>query len=171
MFRSSCYSISFDLAGIIFTKYTISYFTCWVFFFNRKQCEYFSCFSCLFFDLSQPAQGKFLLIFCTCKHECFLKKLTGQQMARICRTCRKYSTFPTQLNLFYNQTGSCSNFVGDKSSSKKLFSENKHLKSIRQSNLNGLIFTYLCINSLRNKFEFLSKDTTSNIDLFMILGT
>ena len=67
-------------------------------------------------------------------------------------------------------TGS-SNIAGYKSNSKKICTETNHLKSLRKSNLNRLIFADLNINSIRNKFEFLVKDLASNIDLLMISET
>ena len=51
---------------------------------------------------------------------------------------------------------------------KKFCTENNHLKSLHKNNLNRLIFAYLNINPIRNNFEFLAKDLTSNVDLLMI---
>ena len=64
-------------------------------------------------------------------------------------------------------TGS-SNLAEYKSNSKKLCTETNHLKLLRKSNLNWLIFAHLNINSIRNKFEFLAKDLASDVDLLMI---
>ena len=67
-------------------------------------------------------------------------------------------------------TGS-SNLAGYKSNSKKFCTETNHLKSLRKSNLNRLIFVHLNINSIRNKFEFIAKDLANNVDLLMISET
>ena len=67
-------------------------------------------------------------------------------------------------------TGS-SNLAGYKSNSKNFWTETNHLKSLRKSNLNRLIFAHLNINSIRNKFEFLAKDLASSVDLLMISET
>ena len=50
-------------------------------------------------------------------------------------------------------------------------SETNHLKHIRRSNLNKLIFAHLNINSIRNKFESVVKDISSNVDLLMLSET
>ena len=50
-------------------------------------------------------------------------------------------------------------------------SETNHLKYIRRSNLNKLIFAHLYINSVRNKFESVMKDISCNVDLLMISET
>ena len=44
-------------------------------------------------------------------------------------------------------------------------------KSIRGDNLNRLTFAHLNINSIRNKFEFLSTQVKGNIDILMISET
>ena len=49
--------------------------------------------------------------------------------------------------------------------------ETNHLKHIRRSNLNKLIFAHLNINSIRNKFESVVKDISSNVDLLMLSET
>ena len=67
-------------------------------------------------------------------------------------------------------TGS-SNLAGYKSNSKNFWTETNHLKSLRKSNLNRLIFAHVNINSIRNKFEFLAKDLASSVDLLMISET
>ena len=67
-------------------------------------------------------------------------------------------------------TGS-QNLTGYKSNSKALFTETNHLKSHVKSNLNSLIFAHFNINSIRNKFAFLAKYLTSNVDLLMISET
>ena len=59
------------------------------------------------------------------------------------------------------------NLAGYKSNRKKLWTETNHLKSLPKSNLNRLIFAYLNINSIRNKFEF----SASNVDLLIISET
>ena len=64
-------------------------------------------------------------------------------------------------------TGS-QNLTGYKSNRKALFTETNHLKSHVKSNLNSLIFGHFNINSIRNKFAFLAKYLTSNVDLLMI---
>ena len=66
--------------------------------------------------------------------------------------------------------GSC-NFAGHKSNSKKTYTETNHLKPLRKSNLNRLIFAHLNINLFRNKFEFFTKDTASTVNLLTILET
>ena len=45
------------------------------------------------------------------------------------------------------------------------------LKNIRISNINKLIFGYLDINSLRNKFDHLCEQIKGSIDIFMISKT
>ena len=50
-------------------------------------------------------------------------------------------------------------------------SKNNHVKYIRRSNLNKLIFAKLNMNSTRNKFESVVKDIGSNIDLHMFSET
>ena len=50
-------------------------------------------------------------------------------------------------------------------------SETNHLKYIRRSNLNKLIFAHLNIDSVRNKFESVMKDISCNVDLLMISET
>ena len=50
-------------------------------------------------------------------------------------------------------------------------SETNHLKYIRRSNLNKLIFAHLNINSVRNKFESVMEDISCNVDLLMISET
>ena len=67
-------------------------------------------------------------------------------------------------------TGS-SNLGGYKSNSKTFCTRTNHLKSLRKSNLNRLIFAHVNINSIRNKFEFLAKDLASNNNLLMISET
>ena len=67
-------------------------------------------------------------------------------------------------------TGS-QNLTGYKSNSKKLCTEAKHLKSLLKSNLNRLIFAHFNISSIRNKFSFLAKYLTNNVDLLMISET
>ena len=67
-------------------------------------------------------------------------------------------------------TGS-SSLTGYKSNSKKFCTEINHLKLLRKSNLNRLIFAHLNINSIRNKFKFLAKDLVSNVGLLMISET
>ena len=47
----------------------------------------------------------------------------------------------------------------------------KALKNIRISNMNKLIFGHLHINSLRNKFELLSKQVKGSIDILMVCET
>ena len=67
-------------------------------------------------------------------------------------------------------TGS-SNLAGYKSNRKIFCTETNHLESLHKSNLNGLIFAHLNINSIRNKFEFLAKDLAGNVDPLMISET
>ena len=50
-------------------------------------------------------------------------------------------------------------------------SETNHLKYIRRSNLNRFISPHLNINSIRNKFESVVKDISSNVDLLMLSET
>ena len=50
-------------------------------------------------------------------------------------------------------------------------SETNHLKHIRRCNLNKLIFANLNINSIRNKFESVVKDISSNVDLLILSET
>ena len=50
-------------------------------------------------------------------------------------------------------------------------SEANHLKHIHGSNLNKLIFAHLNINSIKNKFESVVKDISSNVDLLMLSET
>ena len=47
--------------------------------------------------------------------------------------------------------------------------QTNHLK--HRSNLNKLIFAHLNINSIRNKFESVVKDISSNVDLLMLSET
>ena len=47
----------------------------------------------------------------------------------------------------------------------------KALKNIRISNMNKLIFGHLNINSLRNKFDLLSKQVKGSIDILMVCET
>ena len=67
-------------------------------------------------------------------------------------------------------TGS-QNLTGYKSNSKKLCTEAKHLKSLLKSNLNSLIFAHFNISPIRNKFAFLAKHLTNDVDLLMISET
>ena len=78
--------------------------------------------------------------------------------------------FQYNVSIIGEVTGS-SNLAGYKASSKIFCTETNHLKSLRKSNLNRLIFAQLNINSIRNKFEFLAKDRASNVDLLIILET
>ena len=48
---------------------------------------------------------------------------------------------------------------------------NNTLKSLRKDNLDKLIFAHLNINSIRNKFELLSKQIKGNVDVLMISET
>ena len=41
-------------------------------------------------------------------------------------------------------------------------------KSLGYNNLSKLIFAYLHLNSIRNKFEFLSEQVKGNIDVLMV---
>ena len=91
------------------------------------------------------------------------------------------TTFVREIsNIFKWQCVSCStngevtgssSLAGYKSNSKTICTETNHLKSLRKSNLNRLIFAHLNISSIRNKFEFLVKDLASNVDLLMISET
>jgi hypothetical protein len=45
------------------------------------------------------------------------------------------------------------------------------LKQIRRKNINRIIFAYLNINSLRNKFDFLVDQCKGNVDVLMISET
>ena len=47
----------------------------------------------------------------------------------------------------------------------------KALRNVRISNINRLIFGYLNINSLRNKFDLLCQQIKGSIDIFMISET
>ena len=47
----------------------------------------------------------------------------------------------------------------------------KTLKDIRISNMNKLIFGYLNINSLRNKFDLFSEQVKGSIDILMVSET
>ena len=48
---------------------------------------------------------------------------------------------------------------------------NNTLKPLRKDNRNKLIFAYLNINSIRNKFEVLSEQIKGNVDVLMISET
>ena len=67
--------------------------------------------------------------------------------------------------------GEVTNLAGYKSNSKNICTETNHLKLLRKSNLNRLIFAHLNINSIKNKFEFLAKDLATDVDLLMISET
>ena len=45
------------------------------------------------------------------------------------------------------------------------------LKALRSDNSNKLIFAHININSIRNKFEFLSTQVKGNIDVLMVSET
>ena len=45
---------------------------------------------------------------------------------------------------------------------------NTNLQNIRRKNINKLIFAHLNINSMRNKFDFVIKDISNNVDFLMI---
>ena len=74
--------------------------------------------------------------------------------------------FLNPLRDTYNKNGNVSN------ASIATFSDAKRtLTNIRISNINKLIFAYLNINSLRNKFNLLCDKTEVSIDIFIISET
>ena len=42
------------------------------------------------------------------------------------------------------------------------------LNSLREDNLDKLIFAHLNINSIRNKFDYLSEQIRSNVDILLV---
>ena len=59
----------------------------------------------------------------------------------------------------------------DDLTAKKYDECNITLKNIRSDNANKLVFAYLNINSIRNKFEFLATQVKGKIDVLMISET
>ena len=75
----------------------------------------------------------------------------------------------------FRQSQCCQQFHSSSSDvlldAEQLSSCDKTLKSIRNNNVNKLIFAHLNINSIRNKFELLKEQTKGNIDILMISET
>ena len=72
--------------------------------------------------------------------------------------------FRSERNVFKEENGASDD-------STVLQSVKKSLKNIRISNINKLIFKYLNVNSLRNKFDILSEQIKGSIDIFMASET
>ena len=54
---------------------------------------------------------------------------------------------------------------------QKVTDGNRVLKSLRCNNLNKLVFAYLNINPITNKFELLSQQVRGNVDVLMVSET